>query len=111
MNEQTQSGVRDCVACALACEQTIEHCLGRGAEYSAQDQIRLLRDCADLCRLSGELIVRRSIHSTRLCTLCAEACSACERWCANFGGDAQMKACVAACRACANSCRRIGPLH
>ena len=111
MNEEIQSGVRDCLACALACEQTIEHCLRRGGEYASQEHIRLVRDCIDLCRLSGELIVRGSTYSARLCMLCADACSACERWCSIFVGDAQMKACVTACRTCAASCRRIGPLH
>ena len=111
MSEEMQRGMRDCLACALACEQTTEHCLSRGGEYASQDHIRLLRDCADLCRLSSELIVRGSTYGARLCTLCADACSACERWCSIFVGDAQMKTCVAACRTCAASCRDIGPLH
>lgn len=44
--------------------------------------IRLDRDCAAICRLAAEAMVRGSEMAARIGALCAETCAACAEACA-----------------------------
>ena len=105
--QDVQRCIEDCLACATVCEQTIAHCLQQGGKHAAPDHIKLMIDCADMCRMSATLMTRGSDFHAKHCALCAEVCHACEESCEEFPDDAQMKACADACRTCAGSCRRM----
>jgi hypothetical protein len=108
LDEKTQNCIKDCLACATVCTQTISHCLQQGGRHAAADHIKLLSDCADMCRMSASMMARGSIFHARHCSLCAEVCKACEESCEEFGDDPQMKACADACRTCWDACRQMG---
>ncbi len=110
LDERMQACIQDCLACAMACEQSITHCLCKGGKQAAPVHIHLLSDCADLCRTSATMMARSSRFYARHCALCADVCKACEESCEQFGDDAQMRACADACRACHEACQEMGAL-
>ena len=108
LDEKMQACIKDCLACATVCEQSITHCLRKGGKHAAPEHIQLLSDCAEMCRMSATMMARGSRFHARHCALCADVCKACEESCEEFGNDAQMKACADACRTCHEACREMG---
>lgn len=95
-----------CQACHSACVETIQHCLTRGGEHAAPAHIRLMIDCAQVCTLAADVMLRGSEGHVRVCFVCAEFCQECADDCERLGrDDPGMQACVEACRACALACR------
>lgn len=102
-----QQGVTEALSCHRICEETITHCLYVGGAHADPDHIRLLMDCADICRTAADFMVRGSRFSPSISALCADVCEACAADCERFTDDAQMVACVQACRRCAQACREM----
>lgn len=99
--------IDNCTRCAQVCVETVDYCLGNGGDHAAQEHIRLLLDCANICQTSAGFLTRHSDHHTSTCKVCAEVCRACADSCAQFANDAQMKKCADACRTCAESCAKM----
>ena len=103
-----QSCIDLCSRCADVCTQTMVGCLGKGAEHAQADHIRLLADCADICRTSAAFMARGSPLHPSICRACAEVCARCAESCERIGpGDPDMQACARSCRACAESCAQM----
>ncbi len=105
-----QRCIDDCLACFRACTETIQHCLQKGGRHAEAAHIRLLQDCADVCELSAELMMRRSELHARTCAVCAEACQRCAEGCERLADDDHMRRCAQICRRCAESCRHMSML-
>jgi hypothetical protein len=107
LTEEMLRCIRNCLNCHSLCEVTAMHCLHLGGSYAAPDHIRLLLDCAEICRTSAGFMLRGSDLHPRTCAVCAEVCQRCAEECERFGDDAQMRSCAEACRICATSCREM----
>lgn len=83
------------------------YCLGKGDKHAEPSHIRLLIDCAEVCKLSAALMARESDYASKLCALCAEICDACADSCDSIPDDEQMQKCAETCRACARDCRAM----
>ncbi len=99
--------IKDCRTCHGVCVATISHCLMVGGKHAGERHVSILQDCADLCKLSEDGMVRSSDMMGRMCRLCGDACISCAESCESFGDDRAMEKCAEACRACADSCRQI----
>lgn len=107
-NADLRRCIENCTACHAACLETMAHCLGRGGAHAARDHIRLLADCADICRTSADFMLRGSAHHAAVCAVCAEICELCAAECEAFpDADAMMRDCADACRRCAASCAQM----
>ena len=105
---EMQECIDNCTACHAICVTTINHCLQLGGRHAEASHIRLLQDCAQICALSADFMLRASPFHQRTCGVCAEICERCAEECERLAeGDEQMRACAAACRRCAESCRRM----
>ncbi len=93
--------------CVTICSETLEYCLQKGGAYAEGSHIQTLRDCIDLCRTDGELMVRGSGLTENTCSLSAEACGRCAEACEAFPDDPRMQACVEVCRQCATACEAV----
>jgi hypothetical protein len=102
-----QQAVTEAMTCHRICEETITHCLHTGGRHADGDHIRLLLDCADICRTAADFMTRGSRFASAISTLCADICEACAADCATFHDDSTMDACVEACRRCAQTCRQM----
>jgi hypothetical protein len=108
MSPEMQRCIEDCAACHEACLQTIQRCLEIGGKHAEQSHIRLLADCAQICTVSADFMLRGSALHTRTCGVCAEVCQQCaDDGDRVGGGDQQMKLCAETCRRCVDSCRKM----
>jgi len=77
--------------------------------HGDEGQIGALLDCAELCRMTANFLVRDSPLHSMACILCADACHRAARDCERFD-DARMRQVAEACRRTADRCRRIAAL-
>lgn len=108
---EIQAAIQNCVHCNLICKQLIHHCLQKGGVYAEPSHVRLLEDCADICALTANLMLRESDLHRRMCDVCADACTACGNRCLCFPEDERMKACASACLQTASICQKIAATH
>lgn len=105
-SQEMEECITGCLACHAICLQTVEHCLEAGGAHAAQEHIRLLLDCAELCESSAHFMIRQSPFEGRICALCAEACRACEEACRRMGDAADLR-CAESCRQCAEMVPKV----
>ena len=98
----SNKAVKECIElttqCANICVETIPHCLQKGGAHVATPHMKLLMDCAEICRTCDGYLLRNSEFMGRICGLCAEVCQRCSDSCASFAGDKMMQDCADACR-------------
>lgn len=108
LSAEMRQCIDECLHCYATCEATITHCLQMGGKHAEASHIRLLTDCAEICRTSAGFMLRGSDLHTRTCALCAEVCRRCADDCERVDpSDQMMKDCAAQCRSCADSCERM----
>lgn len=100
--------IQNCLDCHAACVETAMHCLMRGGEHAEPGHQRILADCAQICAISADFMLRGSPDHLRTCDVCAELCRKCADGCERMAeGDDTMRRCVEACRRCAKTCERM----
>lgn len=100
-----QAGIDDCLSCHAICLSHAIGCSSDGGERHVQlAHIRLMLDCAEICRTAADFMARNSAHHRRICLLCEEICRACAASCQELGG---LQECVEACWRCAATCEEI----
>ena len=101
-----QSCIDDCTRCHAICVETGQYCMEKSGMHAGAQHVRLLQDCAELCQVTANLMLRVSDLYPNACGVCAEACDRCAKMCDELGmsGDMQMKTCAKACRRCAETC-------
>ena len=111
MDEKLQACIDECTECFQICTSTVSHCLAEGGRHVEAAHLRLLLDCAEICRTSADFMLRGSTLHAETCRACAVACERCAESCSAFAGDAAMERCAEACRRCAASCREMSGGH
>ena len=108
-----QSCIDECTRCHALCTKTIQYCLEKSGRYAHANHIRLLQDCAEICRASANFMLRGSDLHPNMCGVCAEICDRCARSCEKVGGgqDEHMKECAGTCRLCSDSCHYMSIAH
>jgi hypothetical protein len=105
---EMQQCLDNCLACHRLCTETAAHVLHGGHPHSEAKHLVALLDCAQICMVHADFMLRRSPHHTHLSKECAEICSACATLCEEHADpDGKMAACAKACRACAESCSKM----
>ncbi|NLI73719.1 MAG: four-helix bundle copper-binding protein [Euryarchaeota archaeon] len=99
--------IQDCKECHSICTAIISHCLKMGREHANERHISILQDCADICKLSEDGMLRSSEMMERICRLCGDICTTCADSCESFTDDNFMEKCAEVCRICADSCRQM----
>ena len=103
--------IQNCTDCHNICVETAAHCLQMGGKHAEAEHMRLLLDCASICRTSADFMLRSSDLHPQVCGVCADVCERCEQSCAQFADDEQMRACAEECRRCAESCRQMAAMN
>jgi len=101
-----QACIDACFGCAVACETCATACLEEADVQMMVGCIRLDRDCADICRLTGTLMSRGSEYGVQMAEVCASICDACAEECSQHQHE-HCQRCAEACRRCADECRRM----
>lgn len=106
---ELQMCIDQCTNCHDIClRDATTHCLEMGGEHVRPEHLKLMFDCADICRTAADFMLRGSPRHAQICGVCAEICEACAEDCERVG---DMQECVEACRACAESCRTMAHLE
>ena len=100
--------IDSCTECHRVCLETAAYCLEQGGKHAEASHLKVLLDCADICRTSADFMLRKSEDHGRICRVCADICIRCAEECERFGDDDQMKRCAQVCRRCADDCRQTG---
>ena len=58
--QDMQHCIQECTDCHQVCLRTIQHCLGMGGKHAEQQHIRLMADCAQICAVSADFMLRGS---------------------------------------------------
>jgi hypothetical protein len=99
--------LNECIECHNMCTETLVHCLEKDGGRSGRSHMRLLMDCADICQISANYLLRGSDLHRITCRACADICDRCAEACANFKNDDQMQNCAEVCWSCAASCQQM----
>ena len=86
---------------------TAQYCLTEGGEHADVNMIGALLDCAEICQVSANFMLRGSPHHVVTCAGCAELCRACEEALRSISGDERLVHCAEICAACADSCEKM----
>jgi hypothetical protein len=105
---ELQQAINDTAKCHEACEKAIEHCLQKGGKHAAPEHLKLLIDCAEICKTDLGFMARQSDFHGETCAICANICRKCAESCEKLASDDPvMKEGVEACRKCAESCGKL----
>lgn len=89
--------------CEAICEFTEYSILQMEGSSHRKEQLRLLRDCADICTLTAKYIARCSFFAKSIACLCAQICEVCGQHCLQHP-DEQSQICGQICCHCAQEC-------
>src|SRR5437016_10965270 len=81
ISNEMRECINECTTCHQVCISTIQHCLQKGGMHAEQPHVRLLADCAQICAVSADFMLRGSQHHPHTCGECAEICDDCARDC------------------------------
>lgn len=108
MNPQMQECIQNCFNCHKTClSMAANHCLEMGGKHVEPAHFRLMLDCAEICQMSANFMLRGSVHHAHVCAECTDICDDCARSCERVG---DLEDCVQACRRCAESCRAMSAM-
>lgn len=109
MSAEMQQCLAAVVESERMCMETMTYCLQQGGRMADESLIRALQDASDFCRLTTELLYRRSEWHGRASAMAAEVVGQTARRCTEFGDDAQLKTCSEACLRAASCAKRMEP--
>jgi hypothetical protein len=101
---EMQECMQACMECYKICLESMTYCMEMGGKYMVG---LMMRDCAEMCQMSVNMIMMGSEFVGRTCELCAEMCMRSAEYCDMMGNDPKMKACAECCRRCAWCCKQI----
>ena len=103
-----EQSIENCTNCHRVCLETAaRHFAGQSAPKLDGPMVRLLLDCADICRTSADFMIRGSDLHQHTCRAGAAICARCADECDRMGADPYMAACAEICRRCAASCAEM----
>jgi hypothetical protein len=107
VQHEMSGAIQAALDCHAVCVQTLQHCARKGGHHAEAEHLGILQDCAQICVVSADFMLRDSPVHAQVCGACADTCEACAASCEAMSDDAQMQACIDACRRCAQECRRM----
>ena len=108
--------IHNCQSCHDSCLRTLSYCHfeDREAQFNVPDSGELLeslQDCAKICELNADFMLRGSDFHTSTSLICADICEQCALDCEQFTKNEVLAACSEICRRAAESCRAITHLE
>src|SRR3546814_13619771 len=86
-SSEMQECMDACHACHVSClSMAMNHCLEAGGQHTEPKRFKLMMDCAQICSVALDFMVRGSEHHQHICRECAEICRACAASCEQFEG-------------------------
>ncbi len=101
-----------CFECAQSCTACADACLGEPEVAELVECIRLNLDCADVCKVTGQMLMRQTMPSFELwhsqLYACSLACQVCGAMCEHHADmHEHCRICAEACRECEMACQQL----
>jgi hypothetical protein len=97
-----------CLTCHRVCLETAStHCLESGNRALTSEHIRLLVDCAQICQVCADFIIRDSELSGYVAGLCSHIANECAIAFEPLSDDPSLAVCHDCCRQCADLCLKV----
>lgn len=106
ITNEVKECIHDSLECYQSCTETRRRCLKLGGKHAEPEHINLLVDCARICSINADFMLRDSTYYPQICALAADICDECADTCERFD-DSFMQECAVTCRRCAESCREM----
>src|SRR5690606_486525 len=90
--------------CQAVCDNMVAMVASMPDAAFRSRQLRLLRDCANICALTAQMLARSSYISKQKALLCAHICERCGQECMKYP-DPYSQHCAQVCLHCASVCR------
>jgi len=90
--------------CAAQCTRCYDACLIEKDKSKLERCMMLDQDCAEICRLTGQIMERNSESTDKFLKLCVEVCEACAAECEKHSDMEHCEQCAKACHKCAEVC-------
>ncbi len=110
MDAHVKEAIVHAIACDSSCLESLNYCIRKGGKHADAPHLGLLIDCARICGISTDYMLRESPFHREVCGICADVCERCAQSCSRFKDDDQMKDCAEKCKICAVSCRRMASM-
>jgi hypothetical protein len=101
--------IDECFTCAQTCTSCADACLSEKDMVGELTKcIRLNLDCADICEVTGGVLIRQTGYDAPLTKAqleaCREACATCAEECERHADMRHCVICAEACRRCQQAC-------
>lgn len=97
----------NCENCYRVCLQTVVYAMQQHDRPFHESHLRLLMDCADICRTCANFLIRGSELRDCICRACAKICEHSAEFCGERRDDPQMRLCEQVCLRCSESCAQM----
>jgi hypothetical protein len=104
--ERYQLCIDACTDTHQVCVETLAASAQLGGGHGKLLHLRLLQDCAEVCDLTRDMLLRSSDLAHQACRLAADVNDRCATSCEQLGGE-QMLRCAESCRRCHQACMTI----
>jgi hypothetical protein len=104
--ERFATAIEAATDCHQACIEALSYGLQQKGESAHLLHSRLMLDCAQVCDVTRDMMLRSSDFAHQMAALCAEVCERSAASCDRLGEG--MDTCAGACRRCAEACRGLG---
>jgi len=104
--DEVKECIKDSLECYQNCTETRRRCISLGGRHAEPKHINLLVDCAKICSINADFMLRESTYYPQTCGLAADICDECADDCERFE-EPFMRECALVCRRCAESCREM----
>ena len=109
-NQEVKNGKQEMIDKLYFCAAQCTHCYDACQLEKEKDMLLQCmmndQDCADICRLTGQLLERKSENVDLFLKICVEMCERCAAECDKHAHMAHCEECADACRKCAGMCRQ-----
>ena len=110
ISREMQQCIEACIECQKCCVALETNCLKSGGADSRT--IQTAKDCAEMCQMCSNFVMRESHFAVDICKLCSEVCKDCAAACDKTSRGSIAKECAVACRRCAETCMNVSsPVH
>ncbi len=92
INPLYQKVAIDCTNAHNVSLQTLHYCESLGGKFADAESLNVLEDCADICGLMEDLLIRQSDLAPALVPVCIRACEACIKLAELLPEDSQLRA-------------------
>jgi hypothetical protein len=93
--------------CAGQCTHCYDGCQREMEKEQLERCMKLDLDCADICRLTGQILERSSENVDLFLKLCGRICEKCSMECEKHSHLEHCKKCAEACKKCAEMCHNM----